>query len=125
VSDIDTTNWVPARTSTDREAFVVEVWNEVCDYEDEMVTTYAELADAHDFPGSVWPCRYAMLVVRHLTGSCESEYALHCHKDWDTLLNESVKRMANDDPEYPRYALDLDRGEYWIAEQGITLRRTA
>ena len=118
---IDTTT-VPARTSDEREAFVVEVWNAFCAYPDEQVTAYQQLVDDFGFPRSVWPYRYAMLSFRHLPPD-EGEYALHCHRDPTTLLEESVARMADDDPEFPRFALDMDRQEYWIAEQDITLRR--
>ena len=115
---------LPARSSQEREAFVVEVWNR--ENADERVGSYATLRDSMepgDFPESVWPYRFAMIVSAHRGD--EAAFVLNCFRDWDQMMKTTVARMALDDSEYPQYALDMDTGEYWVAEMDITLRRAA
>lgn len=128
MSDIDTTTqhdrMIPARTSEEREAFVVEVWNKTCDWEDERADSYAELVEGFedgDWPDSVWPYRFAVIAAIHRGD--EGFYSLRCYRRWEEMLDTTVRRMANDDPEYPRYALDMDTREFWQADMSITLRR--
>lgn len=116
-----TTGTVAARTSQEREAFVVEVWNST---DHERVSSYAELVEAGepgDFPQNVWPYRFAMLAAAHRGDVINA--VLRCYRSWDEMLHTTVARMANDEPEYPRYALDLDTGEHWRADMSVTLHR--
>lgn len=118
---------VPARGSEEREAFVVEVWNRFRDHEDDFASSYSELVegwgDPGDFPESVWPYRFAMLAFAHRGD--EGAYVLRCYRRWDEMLQATVARMADDEPEYPRYALDMDTRECWHADMDIALRRAA
>ena len=115
---------IPARTSEEREAFVVEVWNMTRDWDDDRVSSYAGLVEDSedgDFPESVWPYRFAMISAAHRGD--EIADVLRCYRYWDEMLHASTTMMALDDPEYPRYALDMDTREYWHADMSIALRR--
>lgn len=117
---------VPARGSEERESFVVEVWNRLCSDVCDSVGAYSELVDGcetGDFPGSVWPYRFAMIACAHRGDECA--YVLRCYRKWDEMLQATVARMADDEPEYPRYALDMDTRECWHADMDIALRRAA